>query len=241
MKNFIVMWCGILIATVSVAQTDSTKRKMNIPDTPYDTSVVPDNRQMRDTMPRQDQDNMMEPKPDIQRDDKTGKEPQRDLNKSDDKVPPRHEDAQIVTPEDSKSMNSQNMQKRDGVMMKEGKMYVIKEGQSLLMTREVTLSNGAKVMPEGYIVNKNGSRIMIKDGDFVDMEGSKTSNDGAERAVPATPAAPPDKTGTNVKPPPPATPATPSNKSKDAERNKPAKDKNMYLVPDSTLNKKQPR
>lgn len=80
----------------------------------------------------------------------------------------------------------------DGVMMQNGKMMKVSNGQmTSLQENDMTLSNGTKIMSDGTCIKKDGSKVMMKEGQHMDMSGNMT----------------PMKTN---------------------------KDKNMYLVPDST-------
>lgn len=82
---------------------------------------------------------------------------------------------------------------RDGVTMQNGKVMNIINGKSTILDRELTLGNGTKVMANGAYIKKDGTRLMLKEGQQLDMSGNLV-------------------TKTN-------------------------KDKNIYLVPDSTKKK----
>ena len=60
----------------------------------------------------------------------------------------------------------------DGVMMKDGKMMMMKDGKpSGEMTHEMTMSNGTKAMTDGTMMTKDGSKMMMKDGQMMMMDG----------------------------------------------------------------------
>ena len=62
----------------------------------------------------------------------------------------------------------------DGIMMRNGKMMVRKDGKMMEMDSDMTLSNGDKVMKDGRVMTKDGkSRMMMKNGDAMDMKGMK--------------------------------------------------------------------
>lgn len=82
----------------------------------------------------------------------------------------------------------------DGVMMQNGKMMKVKNGQSSSLDNDFTMSNGTKIMSDGTCIKKDGTKITMKEGQHMDMSGN---------VLPA----------------------------------KMDKDKNMYLVPDSTKKK----
>ena len=56
----------------------------------------------------------------------------------------------------------------DGVMMKDGKMMMMKDGKPAgQMTKEMTMSNGTKVMTDGKMMMKDGGQMMMKDGQMI--------------------------------------------------------------------------
>lgn len=64
---------------------------------------------------------------------------------------------------------------KDCVMMKDGKMWVMKDGQKSEMTETMTLSNGTSVMTDGSVKTTDGKTMMMKDGDMMDMNGKMKS------------------------------------------------------------------
>ena len=60
---------------------------------------------------------------------------------------------------------------KDGVMMKDGKMMMMKDGKMMPMDREMTMSNGTKVMKDGKMMMKDGEEMNMKDGQMMMMDG----------------------------------------------------------------------
>ncbi len=60
---------------------------------------------------------------------------------------------------------------KDHLMMKDGKMMVMKEGKSMMMKEEMTLKDGTKVMMDGTVMMKDGKKMMMKDNDMIMMDG----------------------------------------------------------------------
>ncbi len=60
---------------------------------------------------------------------------------------------------------------KDCVMMKDGKVMVMKDGQKSELTDDMTLSNGTTVMKDGSVKTSDGKTMMLKDGDCVWMDG----------------------------------------------------------------------
>ena len=61
---------------------------------------------------------------------------------------------------------------KDGVMMKDGKMWRMQDGKEIgRMDRETTLSNGARVMMSGKIVTKDGQQSQLEEGQTMMLDG----------------------------------------------------------------------
>jgi hypothetical protein len=67
---------------------------------------------------------------------------------------------------------------KDCVMMKDGKMWVMKGGKTMEMSKEMTLANGTKVMTDGTVTMKDGKTMMMKDGESMMMNGKMKKMDG---------------------------------------------------------------
>src|SRR5438876_3912480 len=50
---------------------------------------------------------------------------------------------------------------KDCLMMKDNKMWVMKDGKTTAMTSDMTLSNGTKVMVDGSYMTKDGKKMML--------------------------------------------------------------------------------
>ena len=61
---------------------------------------------------------------------------------------------------------------KDGVMMKDGKMWRLQDGKEIgRMDRETTLSNGTKVAMNGKIMRKDGKEMQLQEGQVVMLDG----------------------------------------------------------------------
>ena len=61
---------------------------------------------------------------------------------------------------------------KDGITMKDGKMWRMTEGKEIgRMDRETTLSNGAKVMMNGKTVTKDGQQGQLEEGQVMMLDG----------------------------------------------------------------------
>lgn len=67
--------------------------------------------------------------------------------------------------------DEKKMTKKDHIMMKEGKMMCQKDGQVTMMEKDMTLENGTMIKTDGTVIMKDGEKMMLKDGQAVDMMG----------------------------------------------------------------------
>lgn len=66
---------------------------------------------------------------------------------------------------------------KDHIMMKDGKVMMIKEGKGMPLEKELTLGNGAKVTVDGTVTMKDGTKMTMKDGDMMSMDGEMVKHD----------------------------------------------------------------
>jgi hypothetical protein len=60
----------------------------------------------------------------------------------------------------------------DGVMMKDGKMMMMMGGKATgPMDKEMTMSDGTKVKPDGSMMMKDGKMMKMKNGQMMMMDG----------------------------------------------------------------------
>ena len=61
---------------------------------------------------------------------------------------------------------------KDGVMMKDGKMWRMQDGKEIgRMDRETTMSNGTKVMMNGKMTMKGGKEMQMQEGQTLMLDG----------------------------------------------------------------------
>ena len=70
---------------------------------------------------------------------------------------------------------------KDHIMMKDGKVMMIKEGKSMPMDKELTLTNGTKVTADGTVTMKDGTKTMMKEGDMMSMDGEMMKHDAKDQ------------------------------------------------------------
>jgi hypothetical protein len=60
----------------------------------------------------------------------------------------------------------------DGVMMQNGKMMMMKMGKAAgPMTSDLTMSNGTKVTAAGLMIMRDGTKLEMKGGEMIMMDG----------------------------------------------------------------------
>ncbi len=73
--------------------------------------------------------------------------------------------------------------KEDMVMMKDGKMMVRKNGETMPMMMDMTMSNGTKVMMDGKVMMADGTSRMMMDGEAMTMDGKMTKMDDTMKGM----------------------------------------------------------
>lgn len=70
-----------------------------------------------------------------------------------------------------KSKQQTTSQVQDGIIMQNGKMMMMKQGNTFPMTQDMTLTDGTKVMKNGTVVRPDGQTTMMSNGDVMTMSG----------------------------------------------------------------------
>jgi hypothetical protein len=90
--------------------------------------------------------------------------------------------AQDSTSTSNVTVQKNAMQKNEtGVIMKDGKLLMMKDGQTTQLTSDLTLDNGAIVTADGNIKSKDGTVTTLKEGEYVTMEGMLSSTKKGEK------------------------------------------------------------
>lgn len=111
------------------------------------------------------------------------------------------------------SPNMKNGQEPDNIMMKEGRMIVLRNGKESDMKEDAVLGNGTVVMMDGTIKTKDGKMVKLNNGESIDRNGMTTPIPAAKPPLDQTPPSPINPTPTPVVPPVKATnPVTPPNR-----------------------------
>lgn len=71
--------------------------------------------------------------------------------------------------------------KKDCIKMQDGKVWQEKDGNTTELTADVTLDNGTVVSKDGNVKMKDGTTVMLKEGDHVWMDGKITHGKGKKK------------------------------------------------------------
>jgi hypothetical protein len=112
--------------------------------------------------------------------------------------------------------DEKNNSKKDYLIMKNGKVIIVKNGNhSGMRQTTMTLNNGTKIMMDGTVIKNGGTKMKLKEGEAINMSGEMITVDDSDIKKESK------KYGDEpVK-----------SKSPMTEKDK------MYLVPDSTIKK----
>lgn len=80
-------------------------------------------------------------------------------------------DQKQPTSQDTTAYQKSNKKHADGFMMKNGKMMCVKDQKMTLLKNDTTLRNGTIVMSNGNYLKKGGTKIMLKEGQHMDLTG----------------------------------------------------------------------
>jgi hypothetical protein len=75
---------------------------------------------------------------------------------------------------DMDKMGNQDMDKTKpfrGVMMKDSKVMIVRNGKMTVIKNYTVLNNGTKAMSDGSIVKTDGTKTMLNEGEYVNMAG----------------------------------------------------------------------
>ena len=61
--------------------------------------------------------------------------------------------------------------KNDCLVMKNGKMMIMKDSSTIVMETDMSMTNGTVVTTDGNVKMNNGKTIILKDGECVYMNG----------------------------------------------------------------------
>lgn len=106
---------------------------------------------------------------------KTDTVPKRKLKKKMTKrphaLPMPPDSAHFGMHKDKMNHEMMNMSNEKHVMMQDGKVTIMRNGKMFPVKSFTPLNNGTKVMSDGTIIKKDGSKTMLKEGECLNMAG----------------------------------------------------------------------
>lgn len=78
-------------------------------------------------------------------------------------------------------------QQPDQVVMKDGRLVVVKNGKESDMKEDVILGNGTVITMDGMVKTKEGKTIRLNNGESIDANGVTTPIPGAKPPIDQTP------------------------------------------------------
>jgi hypothetical protein len=64
-------------------------------------------------------------------------------------------------------------QNHEGVIMRSGKVILMKNGQSSVLTQDLVLADGTTITADGTVKLKDGTTATMQEGDYFKMDGTK--------------------------------------------------------------------
>lgn len=68
----------------------------------------------------------------------------------------------------------------DHILFKEGKLFIIKDAETSLLTKDIVLSDGSKIFKIGHIIKPNGSKILLHEGQRIALTGEELPDEKPE-------------------------------------------------------------
>ena len=66
------------------------------------------------------------------------------------------------------------------VMMKAGRMVVVRDGELVTMDEEVTMNDGTRVLTDGAVIRTDGTTRTMMEGESMGMDGEMTDREYQE-------------------------------------------------------------
>src|SRR3954465_8351341 len=69
-------------------------------------------------------------------------------------------------------LHAENLAMFNGAIMRDGKMLVMKDGDTTPMEKDIVMSNGATVTTDGKVKVKGAKTVTLKEGQIVQTDGT---------------------------------------------------------------------
>lgn len=91
-------------------------------------------------------------------------------------------DQKMIAEENAKKAETIRVSQK-GYTLKGGKMMVEENGKLTAMTTSATLTDGTKVLTTGQVVKKDGTKMTLKEGQVIWMDGTATGTQSGNDTV----------------------------------------------------------
>ena len=82
----------------------------------------------------------------------------------------------------AKSATTADHGMKDCIGMKDGKMWMRKDGKTTPMEKDVTMKDGMKITTDGHYTMKDGKTGVLKNGECIDKDGKIMKSDAEKKA-----------------------------------------------------------
>lgn len=77
-----------------------------------------------------------------------------------------------VFAQDTTTLSQHKWKSHEGIMMKNGKLMVMQNGQKTLLSRDTIFASGTTVSMNGTIKRSDGTTESLKNGEYINWDGS---------------------------------------------------------------------
>lgn len=71
----------------------------------------------------------------------------------------------------------------DHILYKEGKLFIIKDAETSLLTKDIVLGDGSKILKTGHVIKPNGSKIQLHEGHRIAITGEELPDEKPEETT----------------------------------------------------------
>lgn len=93
------------------------------------------------------------------------------MNRGTDNNTIRDKDINDMNSDRTMTQPSQGKPHPDGVMMQNGKIWMVQNGKTTMLDHDMRMSNGTKIMRNGSYTSMDGKKMMLTEGQHMDMSG----------------------------------------------------------------------
>jgi hypothetical protein len=77
----------------------------------------------------------------------------------------------VVTPPAAGEDNVVGLSSRDGITVSDVGTMITRNGVTEKLTKELSFNNGVKILPDGTMIGNDGSRVLLRPGQLLTLDG----------------------------------------------------------------------